>query len=334
MTLVDTQRDEWLSWRRDGVGASEVAAIVGVSPFSTPYQVWLSKTAGVEFDETEPMLWGNLLETVILDEFERRTGMHVAGRQLRAVHPVHGHHRATLDAYAGDHRDVALLDALSAVEVKNTSDYSWTEVPLHYYLQGQWQLHVTGLDLVVFAVLHAGTRLELYEIERDADDIGVLVDAVDRFWFDHVLAGVEPEVVGRDLSAARAAHATATAGSRLDADETIVDLVAQLRAAQATADDAVEYVDQLKARLIGRIGAHELIIDPATGDPLVTYRASRTFDLDAAVDAHYAAADAATVTVRQLDVDAFKKALGRKTVDTFMRPGGSRRLLFPTRKDT
>lgn len=325
------ERAEWLDWRRSGVGASEVAALVGASPWSTPFQVWLSKTAGVDFDETEPMRWGNLLEGVILDEVALRTGLTITGRQMRVTHPDRRHHLATLDAIAGDHALVDLDDALAVVEVKNTSDWSWEDVPLHYYLQGQWQMWVTGLTLVVFAVLHAGTRLELYEVERDDDDIAALAVAVDEFWFGHVVTRVEPPVSGQDLDALRS-RARGVPGLVLEADEPLVQLVEQLRAAKGSVKAAGEVVDDLSARLLARLGTADELVD-ARGTVLATWKTGRVFDLDAAAAAH--AEVAALCTRPALDETAFRKTLGRKVVDGFMRPDpdGARRLVIKDRKD-
>lgn len=46
--LAKTKRlsyDEWVAQRRHGIGGSDVAAILGVNPYKTPYHVWLEKRA-------------------------------------------------------------------------------------------------------------------------------------------------------------------------------------------------------------------------------------------------------------------------------------------------
>ena len=69
-----TSRDHWLELRRMGIGASDIAAVVGISPWSTPHQVWISKTTP---DAPEPMTnedmeWGLRVEGLILDETAER----------------------------------------------------------------------------------------------------------------------------------------------------------------------------------------------------------------------------------------------------------------------
>ena len=74
--IIETDgRRQWMKARRKGIGASDIAAIMGVSPWSTPLQVWVSKVTddAPEVEQSEDMLWGRRLEQSILEEFEERT---------------------------------------------------------------------------------------------------------------------------------------------------------------------------------------------------------------------------------------------------------------------
>lgn len=327
MTAVEqmTERDGWLEWRRGGVGASEVAALVNASPWSTPYQVWLSKVEGVDVDESEPMLWGTLLEPVIIGEYERRTGRRVIHRQLQVVHSDHSHHRCTLDgaSVAADG-----LGEFEGLEVKNVSDRRWHEVPLYYWTQAQWQMWCTGFRSVTFAVLHAGTSLELYEVDRDDEDIYMLVAAVDRFWRDHVETKQPPVIVGRDLDVVRERH---VGSGDVVADDVVLTIIEAHRAAKDTAKDAEDYAAELAAKLIARLtdAGADVFVD-AAGVPVWSYKATREFDVSTAARDHPDIA--ALVTAPAVDVAAFKKALGKKGVETYMRPSGSRRIDTHTRR--
>ena len=64
---------EWLAEREKGIGASDVAAILGLSPWETAYSLWLKKTHQVEPEpENEAMLMGHLLEEVVVSWREVR----------------------------------------------------------------------------------------------------------------------------------------------------------------------------------------------------------------------------------------------------------------------
>ena len=166
-------RTEWLQARRAGVGASDIAAILGTSPWSTPFQVWASKVHDLPEEEpSEAMRWGSVLESAILDEWLALSGNGPAvsrGALCRNLAvPIM---LATPDA----------LLSSAVVEVKNVSDWSWDEIPAHYVQQVQWQLAVTEHDLGFLVVLHGGRNLRVYEIGPDPD-IHLMILAAGDFW--------------------------------------------------------------------------------------------------------------------------------------------------------
>lgn len=201
--LLSTPADEvaWLLQRRDGVGASECAAILGMGKWSgqTAYGVWLDKTGQVPLSTamSEAMEWGHLLEPVIRDKaadvLECRV-MTVGGLQSRE----RPWQRASLDA--------ALLtpdDGFVPLEVKNTSVYlqsDWADdqVPDAAELQVQHQLAVCGAPYGYVAGLIGGNRLVVRRVDRDEELIGHICAEESVFWHDHVLARVTPPIVARD----------------------------------------------------------------------------------------------------------------------------------------
>lgn len=74
--LVDTSnltRDEWLDWRRKGIGGSDAAAVIGVSPYSTARDLYYEKLNIVTADDNEDN-WvqkkiGHLLEDLVAEIF-------------------------------------------------------------------------------------------------------------------------------------------------------------------------------------------------------------------------------------------------------------------------
>lgn len=70
---ADADRDEWLEARRQGVTASEIAAILGLSPYESPRSLYHRKRGEhPEEDESDAMRWGKRLEAPIADEFAER----------------------------------------------------------------------------------------------------------------------------------------------------------------------------------------------------------------------------------------------------------------------
>ena len=169
-----TDRDDWLAKRRAGIGASDVAGIVGLSPYVTPFTVWAEKVKGTQKTATEAMDWGRKLEDVVLDEYQERTGLWVYDRQLLVRHPKHEWAMATLDGVAYESTDAPMvlserrLSALNNVEVKTDGRYGrWSEIPDHYQIQTQWQMFVTGMEHTTLVCLHGGRNFEVYELSAD-----------------------------------------------------------------------------------------------------------------------------------------------------------------------
>lgn len=198
--MSDVRDDEWLAWRRAGIGASDIAGILGVSPWESPYSVWAIKVGIVPDKEaTEAMEMGGIMEPAINRLFHARTGLWVGGVQEWVQHPDLPWARATLDGrvYEHPHGDDPSA-SLGPLEAKTTSESpaKWeNDIPIQYACQTQWQMFVTGTERTWVACLHAafGLKFRVYEVERDDEDIAFIVERVSKFYTDHVLRGVPPE---------------------------------------------------------------------------------------------------------------------------------------------
>lgn len=231
-------RSEWLAWRKCGIGASDVAALCGMSPWASPMSVWTDK-AGLSGDEDSEILeFGRRAEPMLTDYFVDRTGLGVRGQQDRCIHPVYDHHRATLDGWVFE-SPTSVGDPLGVVEYKTTSDRPWTEIPDQYAIQVQWQLHVTGQDHAWMGVLH-NRQFRTYELERDDRAISMLVEVVDKFWNDHVLTDRPPPA---DAHRATTEALAAAYPDPVEGAEVPIDNVAW---AIALRDDAAERASAAK----------------------------------------------------------------------------------------
>ena len=101
--LVSTKnlsREEWLAVRGQGIGSSDAACAVGISPYKSPLELWLEKTerqAAPDLASNDAVFWGTTLEHIIANVYAHRTGTKV--RRLNAVlqHPEHPFMLANLD---------------------------------------------------------------------------------------------------------------------------------------------------------------------------------------------------------------------------------------------
>ena len=190
LRLVETKslsREDWLSVRKNGIGGSDAAAAVGLSPFQSPLELWLIKTGRDTNlpkpdanDTTEPVYWGTLLEPIVAASYTKQTGNRV--RRVNAVlqHPTIPFMLANIDREVIGNRDVQLLECKTAGEF---GARLWRDgVPEYALLQIQHQLAVTGRQAADVAVLLCGQKLEVHRIERDDALIARLIELEVAFW--------------------------------------------------------------------------------------------------------------------------------------------------------
>lgn len=196
----DMPRDEWLKWRRKGIGSSDAAAVAGLHPWRSAVEVWAEKTGFALPQEPseeaqERMHWGNVLEDVIAKEFAERNQVRVRRRNAMLQHPHYPFMIANLDRIA--HLD----DGPAVLEIKTTAERhrgQWVGpkgeelVPDWYAIQVQHQLAVTGYEMAYVAVLIGGQEYQERTIERDDELIEALIQIEERFWNEHVLTATPP----------------------------------------------------------------------------------------------------------------------------------------------
>lgn len=220
--LVSTHgmsREQWLAVRRGGIGSSDAAAAVGLSPYKSPLELWLEKTGrkdGPDLSESEAVFWGTTLEAIIANVYAARTGNKV--RRVNAVlqHPDHPFMLANLDRAVG---------AEGVLEVKTAGGHSaqfWEDgVPEHYQCQVIHQLAVTGKAWADVAVLIGGQDFRIYRIERDESQISDLITRESEFW-NMVESDIQPAVDGSESSGSALAYLyPRDSGLELDCTESV-----------------------------------------------------------------------------------------------------------------
>lgn len=181
------------SLRRLGVGGSDVAAILGVSAWATPLEIYLEKRGeGVAQREREAMDWGKRLEPVVRQAYADRTGYSVVVPTEPIVHPVHPFMRANVDglvqaptADRGYEGKIARFD-------EDWGEEGTDEIPLPYLFQCNHYMAVTGRPRWDVGVLIGGSEFRIYTVHADPDITAMLIEAEREFW-QRVQDGNPPE---------------------------------------------------------------------------------------------------------------------------------------------
>jgi putative phage-type endonuclease len=204
LVLVDTANlpeKEWLEYRRQGIGGSDAAAVLGNSPFRTARDLYYDKL-NIVSPEDDTANWvakkmGHLLEDLVAEIFHVKTGFRVYQIKKMFRHPEYRFMLADIDFF------IELPDGATAIlEIKTTNynakDKWWYRgeeiVPVYYEVQGRHYMCVMNIDQVYFCCLYGNNEDEVIirHITRDRMYESELIALEENFWTNHVLAQAPP----------------------------------------------------------------------------------------------------------------------------------------------
>lgn len=197
MSLTSAQLEQ----RRNGISASEVAAVCGLHPYVSRIDVWLDKRGDQPpRPGNKRTKWGEWIEPLVRKDWGDRHELRVSLPGTLA-HPDMPWMMATPDGIGEPH----ITGWARGLEIKmHTWRYAALygapgsdEVPLWELTQCMWGMAVTGLqrwDLVAFI---DGQPTE-YTIDRDSEAIDRLREQCERFWIDNVVGGAVPDPDGTE----------------------------------------------------------------------------------------------------------------------------------------
>ena len=199
-TTENLSYEEWLAWRRKGIGGSDASIVCGVNRYKSPLELWLDKTGQIPFGEAgEAAYWGTQLEPFVKHEFTKRTGIEIREVKQLLQSEEHPFMLANLDGVCHDDEHGECV-----FEAKTASAYKAGEwensIPDEYMLQIQHYMAVTGYRATYIAALIGGNSFKWKLIERDEELISMIISIEEAFW-ENVQNGTPPPVDGSDACA-------------------------------------------------------------------------------------------------------------------------------------
>ena len=198
---VDTSglsEEDWLGYRRQGIGGSDVAAIMGVSPFATLRDLYNDKCGNPDVIQTEDN-WvakevGHRLEDLVAKIFAYKTGYKVFAVRKLFRHPFHSFMQANVDFF------VELPDGSIAILECKTTNYNskekWNDgaVPVNYEWQCRHYMAVMNLSCAYIACLYGNNENEFVYRRIDRDEVieADMIEMEAHFWNEYVLGRIEP----------------------------------------------------------------------------------------------------------------------------------------------
>lgn len=142
VSTLNLSRDEWLKYRKQGIGGSDAGAICGLNPYTTAMHVYYDKTSETVSDtDSEAMRQGRDLEDYVARRFMEASGKKVRRANAIFCHEDHPFMLANVDRMVSGEN--------AGLECKTASPYmaaKWKDgsIPMHYQIQCYHYMAVCG----------------------------------------------------------------------------------------------------------------------------------------------------------------------------------------------
>lgn len=259
--LVSTKglsKEEWLSYRRLGIGGSDSSVILGINPYRSILRLWEEKTGRLEIDgfETQYQYFGHIMEDLVKKEFERNTGLKVRRSNFILQREAHSFMIANLDGIVKDEEGRrCVFEAKTASEFKKKE---WEKgVPEEYMAQLQHYLAVTGFQKAYIAAIVGGNSFFHHVVERDDDYINDLIEKESAFWAC-VLDGIPPLPDGSEATSKLLSEKYRDSiPDEVELPEEAETLLARYDKVVSVSDEAQKEKEKIVNHLKEMLGRHE-----------------------------------------------------------------------------
>jgi len=253
---AELESPEWHAMRSRGIGGSEAASIVGLSPWTSAFALWHRKRGTVgEQTESQSMNWGKRLEPVIMQAFREKHGL---DEYLSATwqHPERTWQIGNPDGFL----DGTPVDAKT--DDKNHA-HAWgpdgtDEIPPYYRCQLVHYGDVFGVREGWIALLLGGNDFRTYRIRWEESEAAWLRGECERFW-QSVQDGIPPALDGSDSTyqTVRELHPDIDGTDYRIPD----DLMARWRDAKTHVDAWTQVAAQAKSEIANEMGSAQYAVD-------------------------------------------------------------------------
>lgn len=260
---------EQLKERQQGLGGSDIAAALGLSPWKTPYELYMEKTTEDPLSLQTKMKtyqeWGHRLENIVVLKYQEETGYAV-------IPGFRCHYLAYPFLYATPDRLVYSRDghgkALRGLEIKTADafcrekwgasgivwdgvDINQCPIPYHYYVQVVTYMAVLGMETWDLAVLIGGNDYRVYTFLRNLDNEQMMLNEARHFWDGFVVPRKAPPIdfTSESVQALIAKINVPQEDVEMELDKEWSQKVHQVRETSEMASLAAKRVKEMKAEL-------------------------------------------------------------------------------------
>lgn len=279
--LRNVSREQWLEFRRLGLGGSDMGAVLGLNDWRSPVEVYLDKTGqGEEMPDNLAMWLGRELEAPVAGKYAEETGNQVCNYDYMLHDPeyrlVGNVDRLVIPEGAKvAHKPGGEITTPLGLEIKTSGAVLWDgEIPQSYIAQVHTYMALAPrLEAIDIFVLFRGNPVatELHTETRDDTVADFIRDQAKHFWERHVLERSPPEPTSEQDCRKLWSRSK---GLPLKADADAIKAVRALRDVRARAKELEAEEEALRAQIMATLGEFSDLQD-AGGKNLVTWRQSK-----------------------------------------------------------
>lgn len=265
------------------IGGSDIGAILGLSRFRTPLDVWMEKT-GKEVKRLDSLAlrFGSFAEEFVASEYSRSTGFELLHDESAHIHPHHSFMSAHIDRFVIIGNSSAPTRILECKTANPFASGDWgeagsDEVPMSYLCQCVWYMAITGLEQCDLAVLFGNSDFRIYKIARDKALEEMVIEKAVSFWNDHVLQDLPPPAVS--IADCQNLFNKGNPAKTVEATRETLELTKRLHLLNNEIEVREEEVSSIKQSIMQTMGDAETLT--FQGKALATWKAPKpSFRLD------------------------------------------------------
>lgn len=263
--------------RKTYIGGGDIAAVMGLSKWTTPLQLWAEKTGKVEprdLSNVEAVEIGSELEDYVARKFQRKSGYKVRRDSRDFIHVLH--------PYMAGHIDRWVVGSDALLECKTTSawrekEWRGEDIPQEYILQVNWYMGIVGKSIGYIAVLIGGQKFLWKELAFNKSLFDKQVEAAKHFWEFNILQNIPPLAIAGDEEILQKMFENATEPIlRLedpsDVRTELDNLVDERKGGLEQKKLIEEELSRIESRMKQILGEHE---SATTGSNIITWKEQR-----------------------------------------------------------
>lgn len=266
--MITIEKAQWLDARKEYIGGSDCAAVLGLSKWKTPYQLYLEKIGEAPpQDETWEMGRGTALEPPLRQHYADTTG-----RNVLLPERTMKHHKYDFIGYNPDGitEGGRLVEFKTAAYGQGWGEEGSDEIPQEYILQVQQGMLVSRLEVTDVTVSIAGNKPKYFIVEADLEIHEIIIEAEVKFW-ENVQNRAAPDP---SINADVAHKFNRVNGQSIAATAHIAGLVFDLQRAKENIGVYYATKEKLEVEIKNFMGENESLID-SSGKPMTTWKLAK-----------------------------------------------------------